>query len=83
VQLSVPETSEPIPQHIPVDAYDALHSGKLTVSDLHLHGDLSQPSMVILVPVFHATNDSIPLGVVALIINPYRYLYPLISDWPR
>ncbi len=82
VQLSVPETSEPIPQHIPVDAYDALHSGKLTVSDLHLHGDLSQPSMVILVPVFHATNDSIPLGVVALIINPYRYLYPLISDWP-
>ncbi|MFA5078455.1 MAG: PAS domain S-box protein [Dehalococcoidia bacterium] len=82
VRMSVPDTNQPVAQHIIDDADLTLHSGKLTVSDLHFHDESSQPHMMILVPVFREKDDSVPLGVVALLIDPYRYLYPLISDWP-
>ncbi len=81
-RIIIPETSEPIPQHILQDADLALRSGKLTVSDLHFHDESSQPHMMILVPVFKEKDDNVPLGVVALLIDPYRYLYPLIGRWP-
>ena len=82
VRMSVPDSTEPVSQHIPEDAAAALRSGKLTVSDLHFHDESSQPHMMVLVPVFQEKDDNVPLGVVALLIDPHRYLYPLISRWP-
>ena len=82
VHISVPDTTDTVDQHILDDAKLALHSGKLTVLDLHLHEESSHPHMMMLVPVFKEKDDSVPLGVVALLIDPHRYLYPLISHWP-
>jgi len=81
-RIVIPDTAEPIPHHIPRDASNALQSGKLTVLDLERDEDTAQPHMVILIPVFEEKDDNVPLGVVALLIDPYRYLYPLISSWP-
>ncbi len=82
VRFSVPDTTDPVAGHILDDAKLALHSGRLTVSDLHLHSESSRPHMMMLVPVFKEKGDNVPLGIVALLIDPYRYLYPLISHWP-
>jgi len=81
-RISVPDTSEPVPNHIPQDASQVLQSGKVAVLDLDRDEDTQQLHMVILTPIFREKDDSVPLGVVVMRIDPYRYLYPLISSWP-
>jgi len=65
-----------------LEAADALKSGKLILSDLFIDDITLQPHMAVLIPVYKEKDDSVPLGVVALLIDPYKYLYPMISRWP-
>jgi PAS domain S-box-containing protein/putative nucleotidyltransferase with HDIG domain len=81
-RISVPDAAEPVPRHIPQDAQKALQSGKVTILDLHRDEDNQQPSMAILIPIFREKDGNLPLGVVVMHIDPYQYLYPLISRWP-
>jgi PAS domain S-box-containing protein len=81
-RIIIPEGTEQIPLHIPLEAANALQSGKLIFSDLFIDDITLQPHMAILTPVYKEKNDNEPLGVVTLLIDPYRYLYPLISRWP-
>jgi len=81
-RISVPDTAEPVPRHIPQDAYQVLQSGKVTILDLHRDEDTLQPNIAILTPIFKEKDSNIPLGVVVMRIDPYQYLYPLIQKWP-
>ncbi|MCX5993722.1 MAG: PAS domain S-box protein, partial [Chloroflexi bacterium] len=81
-RISVPDAAEPVPRHIPQDSQQALQSGKVTILDLHRDEDNQQPSMAILIPIFKEKDGNLPLGVVVMRIDPYQYLYPLISRWP-
>ncbi|MDD5648512.1 MAG: hypothetical protein PHY03_06225, partial [Dehalococcoidia bacterium] len=81
-RIIIPATSEPVPRDISQNAISALQSGKLTVSDLTLDDKTHLPRMELLIPVYREKDDSTPMGVVVLLIDPYRYLYPLISSWP-
>jgi signal transduction histidine kinase len=81
-QISIPDTAEPVPRHIPQDARKALQSGKVTILDLDLDEDTPQPHMAMLIPIFREKDGNLPLGVVVMRIDPDQYLYPLINRWP-
>ncbi|MCX5997861.1 MAG: PAS domain S-box protein [Chloroflexi bacterium] len=81
-RIFAPDTAEPVPRHIPGDAQRALQSGEITILDLDSDADTLQPHMVVLVPIYKAGDGSQSLGVVVMRIDPYRYLYPLIQEWP-
>ena len=81
-RVFIPDTGEPVPRHIPQDAQMVLQSGKVTILDLERDEDTPQPHMVVLIPIFRQNDINLPLGVVVMRIDPYQYLYPLISRWP-
>ncbi|MCX5997658.1 MAG: PAS domain S-box protein [Chloroflexi bacterium] len=81
-RISVPDTAGLVPRHILQDAKQVLQSGKLTMLDLERDEDYPQPHMVILTPIFKEKDSNMPLGVVAMRIDPYQSLYPLIQKWP-
>ena len=81
-RIIVPDAAAPVPHHVAKDAQGVLQSGKLTFLDLHIDEASAQPNMGILIPIYNQKDDNTPTGVVLMRIDPYRYLYPLISRWP-
>jgi PAS domain S-box-containing protein len=63
-------------------AVQALRSEKVQVGDFHTHGSTDRVHLWISAPVLDRTAGDRPLGVVMLRIDPWTYLYPLLSRWP-
>jgi len=73
------------PIAIPQIAHDAatiLRSGQTTFLDLHRDTPNGRVYMDIITPIFDDSDVRRPLGLIVMLIDPARYLYPLIKLWP-
>ncbi len=60
---------------------EALRSGRPVITELHSGVHHSQPHVSVLAPVFSGVNR-VPIGVVVLVNDARRFLYPLLRSWP-
>ncbi|MEW6586548.1 MAG: PAS domain S-box protein, partial [Nitrospirota bacterium] len=81
-RISVPATPEQAARHLLQDVSGALRSGKVTFLDFHRDGPDQPIHLAILVPVFDVEAGNRPIGLLALSIDPKKYLYPFIKNWP-
>lgn len=64
-------------------ATEALRSRQITIVDFYRNEFNGKIYLSILVPLFAPAHDGAPLGVLALKIDPEKYLYPFIQRWPN
>ena len=80
-RISVPETPESVTPVVAQRASEIMHLGQVAFQDFHRNEDNRKIYLAILVPILDE-REGRPLGVLALRIDPERYLYPLIRHWP-
>ncbi len=73
-----PPVSTAIVRHIP----DVLQSGQVTLVDFYRHEADQRIYLALLIPILDPEVDQRPIGVLALRIDPEKYLYPFILRWP-
>jgi len=62
---------------------DVLKYHNLIMKDLHRSVNIPYIHMDIIIPLIDPeTNDSVPVGIAILRVNPYKILFPLIQTWP-
>lgn len=61
---------------------EVLQSGRITLLDFYRHESDQRIYLALLIPIHDPSGDQRPLGVVALRIDPEKYLYPFILSWP-
>ena len=61
---------------------EVLQSGRITLVDFYRHESDQKIYLALLIPVIDPAGDQRPIGVVALRIDPNKYLYPYILRWP-
>ncbi|MDH7487704.1 MAG: PAS domain-containing protein [Anaerolineae bacterium] len=80
-RMSSPATPEPVAAHLTREVTAALSARQVTFLDFHRHSADGPIYLSLLVPIY-AEQDSRPLGVLVLRIDPGLYLYPFIQQWP-
>lgn len=63
---------------------ESLRSGEPTVLDLHIDETSGDPQVSVIAPILHPDDSTQPAlsGAVILIVDPRKYLYPLVQSWP-
>jgi len=77
--LSAEPLQEPFCSEIERHRASVLRTRKVTFLDLHRDGPDKPIHLSILIPV---SDKERPLGMIVLIMDPTKYLYPLIQGWP-
>jgi signal transduction histidine kinase len=68
-----------LPEHVQA----ALRARDIVFADLHRAGPGEPIHMCFLVPIGASSDAEKPAaGVLVLLIDPYRFLYPLVQNWP-
>ncbi len=62
-------------------AREAMRARKVTLADLHAHGDSGEIHMTLITPVSPDPREPLA-GAILLWIDPHEFLYPLIQTWP-
>jgi PAS domain S-box-containing protein len=81
-RISIPDTSEPVAAHLLEQAPEILRSGRITFVDFHRDAPDGPIHISVLVPVFDDGKNTRVMGILVLLIDPEKYLYPYISRWP-
>jgi len=84
VRLSFPESaSEPLSPHVKRQGVESLGSGKVTIADFYRNSHPGKIHLSILVPLFDPAVQGAPLAVLAMRIDPEKFLYPFLQRWPN
>ena len=81
-RFSAPNSSESITSNLLPDTEEAIHSKKIIFADFHRDSNSSPIHLAILIPLFTRAEAVSPVGIIVLRINPEKYLYPFINEWP-
>ncbi len=81
-RLSIPQELPPISSVVASRIPQVLQSNQVTLVDFYRRGDDSQIRLSLLIPIVHALAGDQVLGVVSISIDPEKFLYPLIKEWP-
>jgi two-component system sensor histidine kinase/response regulator len=81
-RMIVPEAPERIVSYVSPHTSAILRSGKVAFEDFYFNERNRRIYLKVLVPLFEALGDGRMFAVVALRIDPEKYLYPLIRHWP-
>jgi PAS domain S-box-containing protein len=81
-RMSVPEAPEPVDSTVSRNVTAILRSGQVAIEDFHRDAPDGPIHLTVVVPIFDETDNSRPLGVLALRIDPATYLYPFLASWP-
>jgi PAS domain S-box-containing protein len=81
-RLSLPADPDPSGPDTLRVAAEVLQSGQIAMKDFGRHKNSQSIYLMVMVPIFDESDPNRPLGVLALRIDPTRYLYPFISRWP-
>jgi PAS domain S-box-containing protein len=83
VRLSVPEENQKLSRHIQELARMALDTRQPVFSDLYRVEASKAIQLSILVPLLvDRGGQRRPVGVIALSLDPKKFLYPLLQSWP-
>ncbi|MFH1029193.1 MAG: PAS domain S-box protein, partial [Pseudomonadota bacterium] len=80
-RMSVPKTRTPTAFAISHLTSEVLQSGKIIFEDFYRHEVDGHVYLNMIVPVFDEANSRV-IGILAMRIDPEKYLYPLINRWP-
>jgi len=80
-RIYAPDTHEPV-SHSLQDVAESLHSEKVSFRDFSRHSADGRIHLSTMVPVIAGQKGNQAIGVIALCIDPEKYLYPLINNWP-
>ncbi|MCX6571765.1 MAG: ATP-binding protein [Candidatus Aminicenantes bacterium] len=81
-RMAVPDTPEPVGAHLLEQAPEILRSGRVTFVDFHRDAPDGPIHLSVLVPVLDDREDMRAAGILVLMIDPEKYLYPYINRWP-
>ena len=82
VRLSFPEKAAgPLSSNVKAQGSESLHNGQITFVDFYRNEFNGKIYLSILVPVLDP-DDKSPLAVLAMRIDPEKYLYPFLQRWP-
>jgi len=81
-RISVPETSRPPDSTLSRRAAEIVRSGQLAFQDFYRNEYNGKIFLAVLIPILDEREGVRPLGVLALRIDPEKYLFPLINYWP-
>jgi PAS domain S-box-containing protein len=83
VRLAYPETDTLIGDHLKSLLPGIIRERKIVLTDLHKVSQVSFVHLDLVVPLIdYSRNDTLVLGLLALRIDPWKVLYPLIQSWP-
>lgn len=80
--ISVPDTPEKVALHLIQQAPEILRLGQVTFMDFHRDAPDGPIHMSLLVPILGGGDNTRPMGILVLRIDPQSYLYPYINRWP-
>ncbi|NOU36833.1 MAG: PAS domain S-box protein [Kiritimatiellaceae bacterium] len=80
-RMAVPGLTTPVPSLILARLPELFQSGQVVFQDFYRPAPGSPVYLSLLVPIRDEENSR-PLGVLVLQINPATYLYPFIQSWP-
>jgi len=81
-RYSVPESPEPSDPTLSKRAADILRSGRVSFQDFYRNRSNGKVYLAVLVPILGGQGGGRPLGLLAMRIDPEKFLYPLIRHWP-
>lgn len=77
-----PENGEMVDMEISHSVPEILRGGRVVFQDFHREDTDGPIHLGVVVPIFDELDETRPLGVLLLDIDPTTYLYPFISRWP-
>jgi PAS domain S-box-containing protein len=81
-QLSSPSGLEPADSLFLRHAAIAMRSHAIVFQDFYRDGHTDRVFLNILVPIFDIRNSDRMIGMIAMRIDPDKYIYPLLKQWP-
>ena len=81
-RLSLPSDRPPMSASVTKLIPEVLRSGQIFFQDFYRSEHDQRVYLAVLVPILDTADDSHPLGVIELRIDPEFYLYPFIRRWP-
>jgi diguanylate cyclase (GGDEF)-like protein/PAS domain S-box-containing protein len=81
-RIIVPEGPERSASYVSPATSEALRSGRVAFEDFYWNEENRRIYLKVLAPVFAGGKGGPLIGVVALRVDPERYLYPFIGRWP-
>jgi PAS domain S-box-containing protein len=83
IRMSAPEGLPPkVIPHLARDIAITLSTGRIDFQDFHRDSPDGPIYLAIMIPIIDEQNGRSPLGLIALKIDPEKYLYPMINRWP-
>lgn len=82
MRMSVPEAPGPYVSSVARHVTEILRSGHVGIEDFHRNTPDAPIHLAVVIPIFDSADDSRPLGVLSLHIDPHTHLYPFVSGWP-
>jgi PAS domain S-box-containing protein len=85
VRLRLPTAPDLTTKNTYAQLRPILLSNEVQLSDLHLDANTGQASMELMIPLRlndAGTGKTFPVGMLVFKINPSRFLFPLIQNWP-
>ncbi len=76
------DVQDKIFSYISQQSIDSIKVGKTVFEDFYYNEQSKKIYLKILIPVFDVNKKNDVIGVVALRIDPEKYLYPFIQRWP-
>ncbi len=80
-RMTVPDTGEPAASTFSRRASEALRSGRIVFEDFYRSEADGRIYLNMIVPIFDEANRRV-IGILAMRVDPEKYLYPLINRWP-
>ena len=80
-KIIVPDVPERPVSYVSQQSSEILQSGEIAFEDFYENQENERIYLKVLVPILNESDNRI-IGVVALRIDPAKYLYPLINTWP-
>ena len=83
-RLASPGSAGPVSPELQASAREAVRTRQPVLCDLHRDPATQQIILAVVAPIFPPDRDAVgaPAGVVGLMVEPHRFLFPFIQAWP-
>ncbi len=82
LRLSVPDPQRPVPKAVVQHLPKVLVSGNITILDFYRDDNDQKVYLAFIVPIYDDQERGQPLGFLVFQVDPEKYIYPFIREWP-
>ena len=82
MRFALPAGRRPVSTAVQRNIPRVLQTGSVMFLDLYIHDQDQKSYLSILIPVLSGQQGKTAIGVVALRVDPEKYLYPMLRKWP-